>query len=421
LYRISGTIAAPAFIFAAVWTVGLFLFLLFSFTLLQDLLAVSTPILLLYTSGILFFGFGALLSEIQAKKHPNYSLPKKINSNLNPISLNLRVILLCVIAGILPLYIQKAISIAISSEIENFLMGLRWELTYGDADYGWYKYIITFSIIAYAYCLIESIRKPNIVNRSITIITFLVTLTYVVLFTGRTLFLMILLIYLFINYFLNPKFNFKRLIWIIPIALSLFIGFGLIFDKGGSLDDSLSDNLKSSTELLAVYLIGALSAFQYEVTHLLNIEYNGMNSLRFFYIIAEKFGYVLPPDFKKSLVQEFIFIPYETNVYTYYSPYVRDFGFIYPLACLSLYGYIHTTLFLKAYKSFSPRLIIYSSLLMYPIVMSIFSDQYLSLLSTWLQTIIMVEGIFWLNKIFILKKMQDLEQPSNPSIKAYNP
>jgi oligosaccharide repeat unit polymerase len=405
LYKLFGSVASPAFVFGAVWSAGILLHAVFSSTFLPDLLPVSTPILALYIAGIFCFGFGAFLSELVAKKHSNYALARKDIANVNFISLKLRLILVGVIAVILPFYVQKAISIVLASEIDNFLMGLRWELTYGDADYGWYKYIITLSIIVYAYCLIASITQPSITNRIITILAFFITVTYVVLFTGRTLFLMILLIYLFVNYFVNPRFSFKKLLWIIPISLVLFVGFGLFFNKGGSLDETLSENLKSSTELLAVYLVGALSAFQYEVSSLFAIEFNGMNSLRFFYVIAEKFGYNLPPDFKKSLVQEFVAIPYETNVFTYYSPYVRDFGFFYPLACLVFFGYTHTALFLRSHKTLSPRLIIYCSLLMYPVVMSIFSDQYFSLLSTWLQTVFIVELIAKLDKLFIIKKI----------------
>jgi oligosaccharide repeat unit polymerase len=404
-FKLFRTYANPAFVFALVWTSGLFFHLLFSFTLLPDILPISIPVHLIFTGGSLSFGLGALLAELLSVKLACTSFPGIYKEGSDKISLQLRLFFLFLLAAILPFYVQKAINIVIASEIENFLMGLRWELTYGDADYGWYKYIITLSIIAYAYCLIASIEKPSIVNRTITILTFLITLTYVVLFTGRTFFLMILMIYLFVNFFLNPKFSLKRLIWLIPLALLIFVGIGLVLNKGGSLDDSFSDNLKSASELTGVYLVGGLSAFQYEVSNLLNVGYNGMNSLRFFYLIGEKLGFSIPPDFKESPIQEFVYIPYETNVYTIYSPYIRDFGVLYAFVMLFIYGLIHTYIFIRAKQTKKTRFIIYCSLLMYPIVMAIFSDQYFSILSTWLQIIIMVESIYLLNRFFILKKI----------------
>ncbi len=392
--------AAPPVVFSMVWTAGIFLHIIFSFTILPDILPISTPVLLLFTAGVIAFGFGSFLAHTAAVQ--------KVTVDFVEITFKLRVLLILMVLVILPFYIKKAIDIVVASEIENFLMGLRWELNYGDADYGWYKYFILLSIIAYAACLIESIKKPTIPNVSLTIISFLISMAYVVLFTGRTFFLMIFVIYLFCKYLLSSNFSIKKLVAFLLLALIVFIGFGLFFNKGGNIEDSLADNLKSTSELTAIYLAGALSAFQYEVSNVLEIGFNGQNSLRFFYVIGEKLGFSLPQDFKTSLIQEFVYIPYETNVYTFYSPYVRDFGFLYPIFCLLLYGYIHQYTFRKAKATLNPRMIIYSALLMYPVVMSIFSDQYLSLLSTWLQIIVIVETLWVLNRFFIVNKSGDL-------------
>lgn len=391
--------ASPPVVFSMVWISGIILHIFFSFTLLPDLLPITTPVLLLFSLGIIAFGFGSFLAQ-----------PKSTQANAGDfveISFKLRVLLVLMVLVILPFYVKRAIEIVVASEIESFLMGLRWELNYGDADYGWYKYFILLSIVVYATCLIESIKKPSLPNVSLSIIAFLISLVYVVLFTGRTFFLMILVIYLFCKYLLSSNFSIKKLATFILLALIVFIGFGLFFNKGGNLDDSLAENLKSTTELTAIYLAGSLSAFQYEVTNLLEPGFSGVHSLRFFYLIGEKLGLALTPDFKASLIQEFVYIPYETNVYTFYSPYVRDFGFLYPIFCLIIFGYIHTYTFIKANKSLNPKMIIYCSLLMYPIVMSIFSDQYFTLLSTWLQIILMVESLWIANKFFKKVKLAD--------------
>lgn len=389
-------IAAPAVVFSMVWTSGILLHILFSYTLLPDIFPLSASVYLLFTIGVLAFGMGAFLAQPIEIHWQSDSIPS--------ITLSLRVLLLFIVLAVLPFYVKKAIDIVIASEIENFLVGLRWELNYGDADYGWYKYFILLSIVTYAVCLIESIKMPNLVNRLITIIALLVTLVYVVLFTGRTFFLMILVVYIFSKYILSANFSIRKLAFFLVLALFVFIVFGLFFNKGGNIEDSFQDNVRSTSELTAIYLAGSLSAFQYEVENMSEVGFNGVNSLRFFYVIGEKLGFALPPNFKTSLVQEFVYVPYETNVFTFYSPYFRDFGFIYPILCLILFGFIHAKAFIIAKSSLNPKMIIYCGLLMYPIVMSIFSDQYFSLFSTWIQIIVFVEILWIINKFMIAKK-----------------
>jgi oligosaccharide repeat unit polymerase len=404
LVRLFKTLYAPPVVFSAIWTIGIALHYIFSFTLLPDLLPLSSVTYILFTSGSLCFGLGSFLSAIVFSKPQvkNENLLK--SGNTLPVALKLRLILVLITLLVLPFYVKKAIEIVVSSEIENFLVGLRNELSVGDADYGWYKYIITLSIITFSLCLFESIKKPTIVNRIILLISFLITVGYVVLFTGRTFFLLIFLNYCFANLLLNPKFKIKRLLVLIPLALLTFILLGLLLNKGGSFDDSLRDNVKSSSELTAVYVVGAFSAFEYESDKLVSVANMGINSLRFFYLIGDKLGFIIPPEFKASLVQDFVYVPYETNVYTYYSPYYRDFGYLYPLICLILFGFIHMLVFIKAKETKNPKMILYYSLLMYPLTMSIFSDNYLTLTSSWIQFVIYIEGISFLNRFFFKPK-----------------
>lgn len=415
LSRLLRPLFSPAVVFSAIWTFTLLLHYICSFTVLPDIFPISTSTYLLFTVGVLSFGLGSFFASLNHSARSSKGLARATSVGSpapTPITVKLRLIILMVTLAILPFYVKTAIDIVVASEVENFLMGLRWQLSMGEADYGWYKYIISLSIISFAFNLIENLRNPCLVNRILVWLSFLATLGYIVLFTGRTFFLLIFLLFIFCNLVLNQKFRAKMLLLILPLILLAFIAYGLMLNKGGSFEDSFSDNLKSSSELTAVYMVASLSAFEYEVENELALESNGVYSLRFFYLIAEKLGFTITPKFKENLVQDFVFIPYETNVYTYYSPYVRDFGYVYALICLFVFGLIHTYVFLQARTQKKPAMVIYFSLLMYPLCMSIFSDNYLTLLSSWIQFVLYIEGIGLINRLFI-KKVSPASPASN--------
>ena len=76
-----------------------------------------------------------------------------------------------------------------------------------------------------------------------------------------------------------------------------------------------------------------------------------------------------------------------TNVYTFYDYYVRDFGCLYAVFAQFIAAYFHGISY-KGMLKRNPLQIYYFSFLSYPLVMQFFQDQYISLLSTWIQIII---------------------------------
>ena len=105
-----------------------------------------------------------------------------------PISLKLRLIFVSILVIGLPLYIQAAYRLFIASNLENFFIGLRTELSYGDEDIGPLKYLISFSFVVYAINLYVYLKEKNKVNKSLFIVSLLITIVYAIFATGRTFF-----------------------------------------------------------------------------------------------------------------------------------------------------------------------------------------------------------------------------------------
>jgi oligosaccharide repeat unit polymerase len=155
------------------------------------------------------------------------------------------------------------------------------------------------------------------------------------------------------------------------------------------------------TNNIFMYLSASLVSFQ---TFLLNPgEYlYGENTFRFFIAI---FGRITGEHSEQSLVQEFTDVgdSTATNVYTFYHYYARDFGMIYAMGAQFFVGVLHGASY-KAMLLKRPFNIFVFSILCYPLIMQFFQDQYISLLSTWLQFIIIGFIVLKTNVFFSRKQ-----------------
>ncbi len=319
-------------------------------------------------------------------------------------SLILRIIFLGIALAGLPFFLRAAVAAFVKSEAENFLVGVRTELVYGEGGLGPTIYFVGFSFVSYAFSLIAKIRQPNLINRILLWVSLLVALVYAVFSTGRTTFLIIIGLYAGLRHVLDSKFNLRIFLWIIPVFAIVFAMYGMIFGKGGDYEDSLSNNLQASSQNTAVYVVVPLSAFDYEIHHPYEVNGAGNYTLRFFYVAAQSFGFISRVPFDAGLINNFVFVPYANNVYTIYSSYMKDFGIGYALIIVFLFGILQSWLYTKAVRTKNYKFAIYYAMLLYPLIMSFFADQYIGLFSQWLQFVIYVELFFLLNKIVFISK-----------------
>lgn len=395
----------PSVLFSLLWFVILSLHFIFKFTLLDELYPLHFETFIIIFVGTLSFSFGSLVITVikQKKESREFTKSSEPVKSMQTINLTFRYILLVLIIIGLPFYIQAAYRLFIASNIENFFVGLRTELTYGDEDIGPLKYLVSFSFVVYAINLYAYLKDKNTINRILLIACLLSTITYAIFSTGRTFFFMILIIYFGMDYLHNKKFSIKRYSWYIVIFIILFSLGGIIYGKGGDVNSTVKENIYPAVQTTAIYLGTSLNALDYKLNHNLEINNNGDNSLRFFIKLGITLNLISNVK-EKPILQEFVFIPYATNVYTFYSPYIEDFGKFYAWFMIGIFGILQTILYNKAIVTKNIRYSLYFSFLLFPLLLSFFQDQYMSLFSAWLQIVFYTEILILMNKFFISKK-----------------
>jgi oligosaccharide repeat unit polymerase len=389
----------PAVLFAGLWFVVLFIHFVAGFTVLDELLPVSSKTYSILFVGVLFFTAGCFLQTIISEKKE--SLNRQINYNqpvsdftINPI---LSYFLLIVIAAGLPFYIQASYKLFIASQIDNFFVGLRTELTYGGKDIGPVKYFMSFSFVAYAFSIYAMLKEPSRKNKLLFFLTLVITITYAVFATGRTFLFIIFIEYIGVRYAVTRHFSAQKMLRWLAFFVLIFSLIGIIYGKGGSSEGTLSENLEAASETTAIYIASPINALDQEISKAQNTTYDGNNSLQFFIKLINQF--TLFPVFKvRNIIQSYVFVPYPTNVYTYYSLYIRDFGPVYAWVLLAFFGFVHCGFHHKAVHGYNVRFVFYYTFLLYPLLLSFFGDQYFSLISTWIQIAIFIELFLLLNR-----------------------
>ena len=388
----------PAVLFSFLWFSILIIHFFFRFTILDQLGPLSVRLHLVLLIGTVCFSLGGIPQYIYNRQ---LGVSKK-KTILTPVEINMvfKVVLVTIIFIGLPFYIQASYKIFLASQAEEFFKGLRHELTEGYGDVGPVKYLIPIAYLVYAINLYSYYHKKNSINLVLLIITLLSLVTYAIFATGRTYFLMILSIYLGIGVFANQKFSLKKYVGAFGIFILTFSLIGIIYGKGGSAYYSFKENINASAENLGIYLVTPLNALDVEMDNKALISSEGDNTLRFFIKLGMELN-LLPKRKVVDLIQDYSFVPYPTNVYTYYSPYIRDFGIGYAWLMLGFFGAIHTWLYSKAVNTGSIKYIFYYAFLLHPLLLSFFSDEYLTLFSFWFQLFIFNEVVVVANSLFV--------------------
>jgi|SRR5690348_2094450 len=405
-YRVYGKkILHPAVLFSLIWFIIIALHWFFSFTVLNELPPLRISTYLIFFIGAISFSLGSYTETAVQKKY-------FVNQNLNYASLdnseiNLKVIY--VLLGIaligLPFFLIASYKIFIASNVDSFFIGLRSELLYGDADIGVLKYLFPFSLVVYSFSLRNSLINKNRINKILLFVSFLLTLTYAVFTTGRLIFLIILVVYLGMRFIYGKNFSVKTVLRFAFFFMLVFIGLGIVYKKGGTSEETFRNNVNPAIEGTAIYMVVSLNALDKKLHNQFRVNYDGNNTFRFFIKLGKEFG-LFHQAKVNDLIPPFTFTPYPTNVYTIYSSYIEDYGYFYAWFIMALLGFLQSFLFNKAIRTWDLRYSFYYSILLYPLLISFFADQYFSLISFWVQFAVIVEVIILLNKFFNKRKLK---------------
>ena len=126
---------------------------------------------------------------------------------------------------------------------------------------------------------------------------------------------------------------------------------------------------------LVSYIVGPSAALDYFMQH--PQDYAGIphHTFKFFLAIAARLHLYQTP--VTETFDQFLMVPYPTNVYTVYRDYIIDFGLYGALIAVVLIGLLHTLLYRKA-RTGSELGIYFFSITLFAVFMAPFSDEYAS-------------------------------------------
>jgi oligosaccharide repeat unit polymerase len=389
-YYLNKTTGYPPFLFSLVWFIIVFFhFLCYTFDLVT-IFGLSFKALAIYTLGVVMFTLGGLAIKLKV----NFEYSNQDENHFFEIRKNFDTVLILITLIFLPFFLISSYRLAIEYMIfDSLFAGLR-NSTIQEQDIGFSKYGTNFAYISFfLQFYIYSIKKNNSTK---LFISALILLIFCAFSTGRTFFIVYLSL-IFGILIVFQKLKKKHLFYAFSGFLILFSTVGILLNNGGSTENNLEENISGLAGNFMIYLLGSLSAFDAFIHSNYIITY-GENSFRFIYSVLYKIGSL---ESKPSeLVDQYVSIPFDTNVYTLYKIYFQDFGILFMMLVVFCMSLLHTYYYLKAIngRQFMPTFIY--SVMLYPLFMSFFQEQYLSLMPTWIYFIFIALVV----KLFLVEK-----------------
>lgn len=380
-YTVEKKIGYPPFLYSGVW----FLVVLFHFISVQfdviDIYKLSPETLFIFTLGVLIFTLGGRVVKIRMDAKP---LREEIRTF--EFTKNADIFLIIISLIFLPFFIISSYHLAVEYMIlDSLYTGLR-NSAVQEQDTGLSKYGIDFAYVSFFAQFYNYIINKN--NKTKLLLSIFIVLIFCILTTGRTFFITFFCL-IFGVLIILKKLKTRHIIYGLAGVLFLFSLMGILLSKGGNTDSSFKENISTISESFMAYFIGGLSAFDsFLNSHYLNTY--GENSFRFFIAFLNKIG--LSDSSPAKLVDEYVSVPFETNVYTIYKIYFQDFGMPFMIFTLFLVSSLHTYFYYKAIREKKIIHTFFYSIMLYPLLMSFFQEQYLSLIPTW----------FYLSVIFFI-------------------
>ena len=367
-------IGYPPTIYSLLWFFIIFIhFLTVEFDLIE-INELKLPTLLFIVFGTIIFSLGGLIGRsIKIKEKPKQIIHLGLRKHkIYPL----------IIVTIICLYfltLNSLFLIASNQVMEGDMRNLRYAINKGES-LGIYKYGIYLSYLLFFIFSNHFLSFGR--SKFLVVLMAIISIFYAVLSTGRTN-LMLLFSLIFGLLLIHKKLNIRRSIYGFTFFFIGFFAYAIILGKGGDSENSLLDNLQSVYVNSLQYLLGGVTALGEYLNEKI-LYRNGENTFRFFYAALDQIGWLEMTREELMLTEEFIDVPFRTNVYTVYRYYLDDFGILFSFLMILIFGLVHTIVYNKSKKNRSITNMFAYSILLYCLLISFFQDQYISLLPTWI-------------------------------------
>lgn len=380
-YSVNKDIFYPPAMFTLVWTIVLISYIIFSSVNQGEAYFLDGECLLIFVLGEITFTTGGLFA-VRRKL-----LQSKINYAIGFKYWFDKMVFFFLLI-MLPLYIYRLQQIVGASSFEapdaNFFLILRFELIQGSGDLGLLAYLNTFAAFAFSIALYKfnftKYKSVHWTQKAYKYLFYFLIVTYAILSTARTGILLLFCIYLGFKV-VSGKLKTRHYIAAGLLFFLVFGIFAIVLHKGGGEFLSLTENVKSVLLTFSVYFLGGTYGLNSVIKQGYTLDY-GKNSFRFFTTLFDALGIISTN--KPETKMPFITNPILSNVYSIYYVYIKDFWY-FGLIFNSIWSFLHSWLYYRAKINFF-NLFMYAALI-YPLVISFFDEQYLQLLSSWIQLI----------------------------------
>ena len=320
-----GDYFSPWFITCVVWFTILLLFL-FEGKLLYPLetqfytcLALWVPIFT--TSGLITY----------------YTLPTSGNADyecIRPKEIHIKLYNFLYIFAIIttPLFFIQIFKVVSQFDLNDIFYNIRVLAVYGDEDYGFlkYSYIINqviFAVGVWAY--------PKIPKWQLTTIVITNLLGQFALMEKSGIFFLAITT-IFVLYE-------KKVIKVRTIAMVFFVLLLVFFVINVLLTSDEDNDGMTFIDFFVIYLLSPTVAFE-RISEDLSQQF-GSHTFQTIYLFLNRFGFNYEVN---TRLQDFVWVPLPTNVYTIFEPFFRDFGY----RGVAFFAFLYGTLSGWLYRSF---------------------------------------------------------------------
>lgn len=283
---------------------------------------------------------------------------------------------------VLIMMVHKAVSILGTTDVLGSMQLLRTRLNYEDASWGAVAYL-GFIVTVLAVYMFTLTQGQAIVARLPALLTVLFAFGIALVTTQRTSILLLLVAMCFAQS--RKGLPSLRMIGLLGSAfVSFFIGIGFLVGKVGQEGSTIGEVFFFGWNSFLLYFLTPLSAFSYSEVWV-NPAADGGFTLRFFLRIMEAVN--LYSGDIPNLVQEFVWVPVPTNVYTFAHMAISDFGSLFLIYYFIIGGILGIVF---AFPRRGPVMRTLQGFTYYPIVMTVFQDQFFMITSQWIQILLVL-------------------------------
>ncbi len=172
----------------------------------------------------------------------------------------------------------------------------------------------------------------------------------------------------------QKKINISKVVLSVALIFSLFVVITLL-----RTDSSYNTDLSFLSDVLLIYSITSMPGLAL-TAHGASSPFFGYQTFRVIYLWLNKIGFSLPIS---PVLLQFTYTPLPTNVFSYVKPYFTDFGYVGVFLLPLIIGFLNNYMFFRANKGRLGSFIL-NALLIFPLIMQFFDDQYFRWFSNWI-------------------------------------